>query len=146
MQPIWSTKQDFFTEAKISFVLSSRLAAFPWCARGLFSFVTKIYITTVSVSSTDQAVDQEFCVKNLLSAQEPFNVCKLIYYCISIQTIATVKGLSRPKFLARPNSPAAILSSIEVRMLWVIRFHPSHRLFSRLIKDSAVNLTIPLGH
>ena len=33
----------------------------------------------------------------------------------------------------------------KVRMFWVIRFHPSHRLFSRLRNHSTVSLTIPLG-
>ena len=32
-----------------------------------------------------------------------------------------------------------------IRMLWTIRFHPSHGLFSRLINHSTVSLTIPLG-
>ena len=34
----------------------------------------------------------------------------------------------------------------KIRMLWVIRFHPSHRLFSRLRNHSTVSLTIPLGN
>ena len=33
----------------------------------------------------------------------------------------------------------------KVRMFWVIRFYPSHWLFSRLINHSTVSLTIPLG-
>ena len=33
-----------------------------------------------------------------------------------------------------------------MRMLWAIRFHPSHRLFSRLRNHSAVSLSIPLGN
>ena len=32
----------------------------------------------------------------------------------------------------------------KIRMLWVIRFHPSHRLFSRLRNHSTVSLTILL--
>ena len=51
---------------------------------------------------------------------------------------------SRPQFLARPNAPAAILSSIE-SMFWVIRFHPSHRMFSRLRNNWTIIPTIPLG-
>ena len=33
----------------------------------------------------------------------------------------------------------------KVCMSWVIRFHPSYRLFSCLINHSTVSLTIPLG-
>ena len=33
----------------------------------------------------------------------------------------------------------------KVRIFWVIRFHPSHRLFSRLRNHSTVSLTILLG-
>ena len=33
----------------------------------------------------------------------------------------------------------------KIRMLWVIRFHRSHRLFSRLRNHSTGSLTIPLG-
>ena len=32
--------------------------------------------------------------------------------------------------------------SLKVRMFWVIRFHPSHRLFSHLRNHSTVSLTI----
>ena len=35
---------------------------------------------------------------------------------------------------------------MRMRMLWGIRFHPSHRLFSRLRNHSTVSLTIPLGN
>ena len=33
----------------------------------------------------------------------------------------------------------------KVILFWIIRFHPSHRLFSRLRKHSTVSLTIRLG-
>ena len=39
-------------------------------------------------------------------------------------------------------SPFYLPSKIVIRMLWVIRFHPSHRLFSRLRNHSTVSLVL----
>ena len=49
MQPIWSTEQyDFFTKAKISFVLSSRLAAFQQTCKGSIQRLVTVGIVVES--------------------------------------------------------------------------------------------------
>ena len=48
-------------------------------------------------------------------------------------------------FAASPVIPSAPKMPISLSSIWVIRFHPSHRLFSCLRNHSTVGLTMPLG-
>ena len=48
-------------------------------------------------------------------------------------------------FAASPIIPSAPKMPISLSSIWVIRFHPSHRLFSCLRNHSTVGLTMPLG-
>ena len=64
----------------------------------------------------------------------------------------TLKSIHRLKGVITPIIPSALkmlqppfyLPS-KVRIFWVIRFHPSHRWFSRLRNHFTVSLIIPLG-
>ena len=42
--------------------------------------------------------------------------------------------------------PYMVVARQTATLIYFIRFHPSHQLFSRLINHSKVSLTIPLFH